>query len=318
MAINADNQLEIDGVKWIHIVSPSNAEIEQIWEDYNLHEIVIEDLMELNTQDKIDVYDDHISIALHFPKMDVNRTKYMLNEFNIVLGKDYLITVTRFPTNNITRLINQFKHEAQEYKEDQEHYKITPYYMLYLVIDAMYDKMNKLLYNVSKDLLSMEDRVFAKTLDNAIISNLLFKKRNISFIKHNFSTQKEVLEELVEVLPSFYEDKLEVYFDDLISRRTKIQSTVSDIQENVDSLAETYNSLMNIRINDALLTLTMFTIIIWVLTLIAGIYGMNVRIPLESHPQYFWFILIGLTVLSIIIYILMKYIFLSKWWKRIR
>lgn len=310
--------MEIDGVKWIHMVSPSNAEIEEIGEEYSLHEIVLEDLMELNTQDKIDVYDDHISIVLHFPKMDTNRVKYVLNEFNIVLGKDYLITVTRFATNNITRLINQFKHEVQEYKADQEHYKITPYYMLYLIIDTMYDKMNKLLTNVSKDLLSMEDRVFAKTLDNQIISNLLFKKRNISFIKHNFSTQKEVLEELVEALPSFYEDKLEVYFDDLISRWSKIQSNISDIQENVDSLAETYNSLMNIRINDALLTLTMFTIIIWVLTLIAGIYGMNVRIPLEDHPQYFWMIIWWLIVLSVIIYVLMKYIFLSKSWRKTR
>ncbi len=312
------NQINIDGVKWIHMVSPSNAEIEQIWEDYNLHEIVAEDLMELNTQDKIDVYNDHISIVLHFPKMDATKTKYMLNEFNIILGKDFLITVTRFPTNNITKLINQFERETQGHNNDLENYKITPYYMLYLIVDTMYDKMNKLLSNIAKDLISIEDKLFARALDSTITSILLFKKRNISFIKHNFLTQKEVLEELVEILPSFYEDKLGVYFDDLISRWTKIHSIISDTQENVDSLAETYNSLMNIRINDALLTLTMFTIIIWVITFIAGIYGMNVKIPLENHPDYFWFILIWLVALSVIIYFLMKYVFLNKWWKRVR
>lgn len=218
--------------------------------------------MELNTQDKIDVYNDHISIVLHFPKMDATKTKYMLNEFNIILGKDFLITVTRFPTNNITKLINQFERETQGHNNDLENYKITPYYMLYLIVDTMYDKMNKLLSNIAKDLISIEDKLFARALDSTITSILLFKKRNISFIKHNFLTQKEVLEELVEILPSFYEDKLGVYFDDLISRWTKIHSIISDTQENVDSLAETYNSLMNIRINDALLTLTMFTIII--------------------------------------------------------
>lgn len=316
--MSIDNQLDIDGVKWLHMVSPSNAEIEEIWEKYDLHEIVLEDMMELNTQDKIDVYDDHISIALHFPKMNVAWNKYMLNEFNIVLGKDYLITITRFPTNNINRLITQFKNEVQEYKDDQEHFKITPYYMLYLIIDTMYDKMTKLLVNVSKDLLHMEERVFTKTPDNTIISNLLFKKRNVSFIKHNFFTQKEVLEELVDVLPSFYDDKLEVYFDDLVSRRSKIHANINDIQENVDSLAETYNSLMNIRINDALLTLTMFTIIIWVLTLIAWLYGMNVKIPLEGHKNYFYIILVGLFILAVFIYLLMKYIFLRQWWRRNR
>lgn len=310
----AESTIQIWSISRIHLVNPSEAEVTRIGEQYDLHELVVEDLLELNTQDKIDVYDDQIALVLHFPKRASGAAAYLLNEFNIVLGKDYIISVTRFATNHIQQLRTQFTDELHQYQQDQEHYKITPYYMLYEIIDVMYNKLNKTLVKSSKDALAIEEQIFQRRYDSQVISDLLLKKRNLSFMKHNFVSQKEVLEELVNTLPSFYEEELEVYFDDLISKHAKILHMIDDQTENINSLADTYNSLMSIRMNDTILLLTVVTIVLGTLTLVTGMYGMNVPIPwLGDHPYGFLIIILFLGFFARI-----QYVILSRFiiWKR--
>lgn len=83
--MNSDATITIANVTWTHYSNPSKEEIVELVKKYDLHELVEEDLMELNTQDKIDVYDDQIAVVLHFPKLNIATNSYQLNEFNIVL-----------------------------------------------------------------------------------------------------------------------------------------------------------------------------------------------------------------------------------------
>ena len=64
------NLLKIWKITWIHFQNPKKAELIEIWEDYDLHEIIIEDILEYWVQDKIDTYDNNIFMVFHFPKYD--------------------------------------------------------------------------------------------------------------------------------------------------------------------------------------------------------------------------------------------------------
>lgn len=298
--------IKIGTVTWIHLTNPTIKEISDLAEQYDLHELVEEDLMELNTQDKIDVYDDHIAVVLHFPKMNPGSNSYQLNEFNIILGKDYIISVTRFLTNHINTLRKEFVDELHQYQKDDEHYKITPYFMLYEIINTMYDKLNRMLAKITKESIQIEEDIFQHRYSSQVISTLLIKRRNLSFIKHNFISQKEILEELADTLPSFFEEELEVYFDDLISKQGKIVHTIDDQTDNINSLADTYNSLMSIRMNDTILLLTVVTIILGTMTLVAGLYGMNVQLPFEDRPFAFSGIMIFIIAFGIIQFVMLN------------
>jgi magnesium transporter len=52
------------------------------------------------------------------------------------------------------------------------------------------------------------------------------------------------------------------------------------------------------------------TIILALPSLVASIYGMNVDLPLGSHPHAFWFVLAGSVVISIVVVI----VFIRKDW----
>jgi hypothetical protein len=74
----------------------------------------------------------------------------------VTIGKNWIISISRFETNTITKLKDRLAQEAQTYESD-EIYKITPYYILYEIIDMMYDKTIRLLSTSATDVFKLEE-----------------------------------------------------------------------------------------------------------------------------------------------------------------
>lgn len=92
------------GVKRLYEYNPSKKFLNELIETYDLHELIEDDIIEPNTQDKIDVYNQCLFVVLHFPKYDKSQTRYLQNEFNIVVGKSYLITLSTYMTDHVLKL----------------------------------------------------------------------------------------------------------------------------------------------------------------------------------------------------------------------
>lgn len=304
------NSLTISGINWTHLSAPTRWEISQISKKHDLHELIEEDILELNTQDKIDVYDDYIFMVFHFPKYNESEKRYMLNEFDIILWKNYIVSITRFHTNHIDKIKNEYSKEINE-DENPEKFKISPYYILYKVLDVMFDKALNLLTKITKDIIYLEEEMFSKGgLNKELLESLMIKRRNIVFLKHTFLPQSELLEELQKIIPNFYQGELDLYFEDLVYKLDKIQNQLSILSENINSLTETYNSLMNIRISSIINILTVFTAITWILTFISWIYWMNIPLPMQDKPYSF---LVVVLVMLVCVWT-MLYVFRRKWW----
>ena len=100
--------LHFGNIDWIHLFEPQKDEITDLVEKYDFHELIEEDLFELTNQEKIDVYEDYMFIVVNFPKYDEEIRKYFLNEFSVILGKNIIVTMTRFDTNHITSIIDAY------------------------------------------------------------------------------------------------------------------------------------------------------------------------------------------------------------------
>ena len=266
--------------------------------------MVEQDLIEPSAHDKIDVYDDCIFLVIHFPKYNEKLWKYLSNEMNIILGRDFIITITKYPTNNIEKIRQEYEQEIKEEWEEAEEYKISPYYILYKIIDVMYDKILLGLNKFNLDLMEMEKQVFDKSfVDTDLLKNVLIKKRNTVLLKIIISPQEEILVELQKVTANFYEGDLDVYFEDLEYKTSKILGHISIIHENIDSIGEIFNTLTNMMTNKNIGILTVLTVIIWIMTMISGIYGMNIGLPFQDYPGAF-IVLIGFMVIMAVFTVL--------------
>lgn len=156
---------------------------------------------------------------------------------NIILGKDFIITLTKYPTNNIEKIRQEYEQEIKEEGDEAEEYKISPYYILYKIIDVMYDKIILGLNKFNLDLMEMEKQVFDKNfVDTDLLKKVLIKKRNAVLLKTIIIPQEEILVELQKATATFYEGDLDVYFEDLEYKTSKILGHISSIHENIDSI----------------------------------------------------------------------------------
>lgn len=304
------NLMKIWRVSWIHFQNPKKQELLEIGQEYDLHEIIIDDILEFSVQDKIDTYDNHIFMVFHFPKFDEKQKRYISNEFSVILWKDFIITITSHPTTHIERIREEYIVETQDL-EDPEKYKISPYYILYKIIDVMFDKTLRILNKSSKDIVFLEEEIFSKNwLNKKLLEEMMIRRRNLVFLKHLFIPQEEIIEELQKTIEKFYNGQLDLYFEDLQYKLDKIDNNISILTENLNSLSEIYNNLMNIRLNWIIGTLTVFTLIIWLMTLVVWAYWMNVKLPWGDYDHMFAMLMLWMFMVSIWLITFFK----KRWW----
>lgn len=145
--------LQVGKTKWICLQTPSQEDITKLAQEYHFHEMVTEDILDINAQSKIDTTNNHFFMALTFTKYLENESKYTFNELDAIIGEDYIITTTGLPSEKLNTTFNEI---AQEAEKIDHSYKSSPYYILYRIIDAFYDKTIKSLAVSSQKLLNIQ------------------------------------------------------------------------------------------------------------------------------------------------------------------
>ena len=305
-----DEQIKIWKTTWIHLVDPDKKQIDKLVDKYDLHEIIEQDFLDFTTQDKIDVYDGCLFLVLRFPKFNTRTKKHFPNQMHAILWKNFIITVTSHITNNVQKIQDQYRKEVAE-AEDDEKFKLSPYYILYKIIDAMYDKVLTGMTKFSQDLVKIEDEAMDQnSITQETLSELLLKKRSAVLMKHIITPHSEILTELQTATVNFYEWDLDVYFEDLLYKTDKILSLVSIAHENTESLFDVLDTLTTMRTNKIISILTIFTVLLWILTWISGLYWMNVDLPAQNYIWVFrW--LLGWMLLIVILTVV--YFKRKKW-----
>lgn len=305
-----DEQIKIWWVTWTHLVDPDKKQIDKLVDKYDLHEIIEQDFLDFTTQDKIDTYDDCLFLVMRFPKYNTKTKKHFVNQMHAILGKNFIITVTSHTTSNVEKIQNQYREEIAE-AEDDEKFKLSPYYILYKIIDVLYDKVLTWMTKFSQDLVKIEDQAMdANSITQDIISELLAKKRSAVLMKHIITPHTEILTELQTATMKFYQWDLDVYFEDLLYKTDKILSIVSIAHENTESLFDVLDTLTTMRTNNIISVLTIFTVLLWILTWISWLYWMNVNLPMQNMAWVFWRLLWGMILLTIVT---MVYFKRKKW-----
>src|SRR3712207_4971873 len=128
----------------------------------------------------------------------------------------------------------------------------------------------------------IEDDIFSGGSHEAVrdISNV---KQEIINFRKIIRPQRSVLRDLERTNQRYLAGDLEVYFDDIVDASERIWDMLENYKEVVEALEDTNESVISHRVNDVLRVLTAFSVVILPLTLIASIWGMNVKVPGEGE-----------------------------------
>lgn len=260
--------LKLGTTTWTYVQEPNKEAIHKLAKKYDFHEVIVDDLLEINAQSKIDKNSNHFFLALTFTKYVEAGKRYLLNELDVIIGDDFIVTTIPLESLSFKGLLETMKKETLA---PHESYKSSPYYILYRIIDSFYDKTMKSLAVSAKTLFAIQEDMSDKKVEKNVVEDLMTENLNKIFIKHNFLSQEDVLSELIEHIDTLHDKHLKVYYNSLKVKLSKIISTIKVLSEKNESLMKAYNTFVGIKNNDNVTRLTFVNAIFMPLTLIAGI-----------------------------------------------
>ncbi len=285
-------ELSAAGLTWIHLDAPDTFFAGVLAGRFSWHPLDVEDVLSKRQRPKIDEYTDegYLFGVLHFPVYDRSIQRLNAAELDFFIGPGYLVTLPTVELLPVTRLFRRCE-EDESFREQL--FSKGSGRLLYEVLDDLFDYCFPILDKIGHKLDSLEDDVFEGRSEEVVrdISNV--KQEIISYrkiIKPERSTLR-VLERYVE---RFLPEELDMYFDDVVDAAERIWDILDNYKEVVEALEDTNESVISHRQNDVLRLLTVFSVILLPLTLITGIFGMNVKFPGFDTAWAFWTVVLGM------------------------
>ena len=274
-------------VTWTNIEKPSPEDIEVLRRNYSFHPLDLEDCLSKIERPKIDEYEDYLFIVMHFPVYDSDEHVSRPSEVDFFIGAGYLITAH----DGILKPIYQLFDDCQRYERTRaKHMGRGASRLLYSVIEALVDYCFPVLDKVDSNIHDIEEEVFTEDM-RRVVQDISIVRRDIIALRRIIRPQIAIVANLEQKDRPFIREELDVYFGDIVDHLNKARDILEDHREVIEGLSETSDSVISYRINERMRILAIISVVMLPMTLLSGIYGMNIALPLARDPLAFVFVL---------------------------
>ena len=276
------NKIEnIQGKKfnWIDLQNPDRNEIEKLSEQYNFNALNIEDCMTRFELPKLDSYDDHFFVILHFPPLSQKMGNSRNSQLSIFVGKDFIVTIHQGDLKPLVELVETCKTNLDQQRKEKILEKSSGE-LLHEIIDMLVDDLLHTSRKIIANLDEIEDRVFDET--KPVARNIALLRREINRLRRIVNPLKKFVLEIAKNINRFShagEEGLSLYFDDVIDHIDKVIETLEESRETMEIYKDTDFVLSTEKTNKVLGLLTIIFTLAIPSTVIGTFYGMNVNLP---------------------------------------
>lgn len=310
--LSADSVIEttyhaFDDITFLCIANPDSETLETINKKYKFHHLAIEDCLSDFQRSKLEQYKDYVHLIFQAPEYE--KDLVVPAEVDIFVSSNYLVLVHWNNLPYLEQFINAIVSDQKTKKECME--KGTGY-LLYKIVDLLVLNCFTLIDKIEKRVRNLEARVFDENSydDRKTVREIARVRREIMSFRRIIKPQIAVINSLERTKENYINHDLELYFSDISDYVGKQWDMISDQHDLILNLSNTNESLISVRANNIMKTLTIISVIILPLTLISGIYGMNIHLPVAEF-KYAFELIIGFMLISTI---LMLAFFQRKKW----
>ena len=296
-------------LRWIDIQAPTPSEMSYLQQHFPFHPLDLEDCLSKVQRPKLDNYEEegYLFLVLHFPIFDRTRRLANPGEVDIFVGRDYVITVHDGRLKPLKQLFGTC--QIEETVSDRLMSRGSGY-LLYRIIDRLVDYCFPILDKIGQHIESIEQQMFSRNV-RALVQDLSYVRRDIIAMRRIVKPNIPVLRQFeARSFPMLGLDE-EVYFGDLLDRANRQWDMLEDDKDIIEGLNDTLDSLTSHGINEVMKILTLISVVLLPMNLVASIYGMNIAtLPYATHELSF-VIILGFMVLAAIA--MLMYFRLKGW-----
>ena len=278
--------------------------IEQIGQYFNLHPLVLEDILNTDQRPKLDDYPDYLYVVLKMLYPGERGTEVMAEQVSIVLGRDYVLTFQENGKDVFDSLRTRLRTDKRQIR------KRGADYVFYALIDAIVDHYFVILEGLGERIGILEDKCVVDA-KNVSLGHILQLKTEMRYLRRAVWPLREVLSGLQRNDNALIQPSTKPYLHDVYDHTVQIMETIESYHDQVTGMVDIYLSSNSQRMAAVMKVLTIITTIFMPLTFIAGIYGMNFEHMPELHST--WGYPIVLLVMGVIGIAMLVFFRKKKW-----
>lgn len=290
-------------VTWIDIENPTEKDISGLIKKFPIHPLAVQEILSITYRPKLEDFDDHLYLVLHFPVFDPKTNATVSREIDFVIFPYNLITAHY---DDIPQLDGFQQLLATHEALRERKFGSSSGQLLYNIISQLFSVSLKELDKIEDRIDIVQDKVFSGK-EKETLQDIAHLRRDLLNFQKALKPQQAILNSLAEHGRHFFGQDILPYFNDIKGEYIQVWNSVEDLRETLDVIYETNVSLLSANTNDATKILTAFAAVLLPATLIVNIFGMNIdNIPFASNPHAFWIALGIISIFSLVIYVYFK------------
>jgi len=271
-------------VSWLNICGIHDAElIGKVGEIFNIHPLVLEDILNTGHNPKVEEFDDFIFVITKMINYNKELNELNIEQVSFILGKNYLITFQEKEGDVFDIIRDKIRSNNGRIR------KSGADYLAYRLIDTMVDNYFLVLEKIDERTEYLEDELFENP-EKSSLENIHLIRKEVIKLRRAVVPLRDIVHALEREQYPFIAKSTYIYLRDLYDHIRQIIDTVENYREIINSLQEVYLSSASHKMNEVVKILTIISTIFIPLTFIAGIYGMNFRtdISVWNMPELDW------------------------------
>jgi magnesium transporter len=261
---------------WVDLDSPPPDESEQVLRHvFQLHPLLVEDILHEAHIPKINDYGDVLQIVLHGVKFHREDQALDTDEVDMILGRNFLITFHIEPVAALEQLWKACLRDGRPLEGGADH-------LAYALIDELVSGFPLAIDELDEAVDQIEDEVFSNPTPHTL-DRIFTLKRAALHVRRIIAPQREVANRLARDTYTLIDDKDRMYFRNIYDQLVRIYDLNESLRDLAAGALDTYLSVTSYRINEVMKFLTVFTALFMPIAFLAGFFGMNfTMIPWDS------------------------------------
>lgn len=297
--------LENDLVSWADIQGlGSETILRSIGDLFQLHNLILEDVVNVPQRPKIEEYKHQLLIILHSIKAHDNEKGFTSEQISLVLGKNYLLTFQEDNIDDFAKLRDRIKNNQGKVRQ------LGPDYLAYLILDTLIDNYFPVLEDYGERIELLEDLIVEDPTQETLREIYSIRRELLAF-RRSIWPLRNLFNQLTREDNQFISSEVNIYFRDCYGHTIQILDILETYRELASSLMDVLMSSMSNKMNEVVTLLTIVSSIFIPLTFIAGVYGMNFEFMPELKWPWGYFLCL---LLMLTIAVLMLIFFWQRGW----
>jgi magnesium transporter len=288
---------------WVDLKAPGDAERRLLSDVFGFHPLSVDDAVSALQFPKIETYPGYLYVVLHGIDAEPQHTQFATRDVDFFLGRTYLVTVH----DGDSRSINAIREVCNRHEHVLKEGAIA---LMHRIVDRMVDNYRPVFEEIEARLGRLEEEAFAG--HERLSRRVMRLKRDVSSMRRVLVPQRDAIGRLARREFPVISDEMTYRFRDVYDHVVRLSDEAILFQDRITGIFEVNLSSVSNRLNQVMKLLTVMSTIFLPLTVLTGMWGMNITIPhFPGGPDVqFWWIF-GLMI--VICLVMLVFFRRNKW-----